>query len=84
LDFWEELIALTGDASFILRHKAVGFQRRFSIKPEEVEQLSDWQRVIDFHGHACCILAIGYKAAKLALSLVGEAPKKGEQPVTLV
>jgi len=29
---WEELIALTGDASFILRHKAVGFQRRFSIK----------------------------------------------------
>jgi len=46
--------------------------------------LSDWQRVIDFHGHACCILAIGYKAAKLALSLVGEAPKKGEQPVTLV
>mgnify|MGYP000041249433 CR=1 FL=1 len=46
--------------------------------------MSDWQRVIDFHGHACCILAIGYRAAKLALSLAGEAPKEGEQPVALV
>ncbi|WP_242655853.1 hypothetical protein [Desulfofundulus australicus] len=31
-DVCEVFIALPGDASFILRHKAVGFQRQFSIK----------------------------------------------------
>lgn len=46
--------------------------------------MSDWQKVIDFHGHACCILAVGYRAAKLALSLVGEAPREGEHPVAVV
>lgn len=47
-------------------------------------KLDDWQKVINFHGHACCILAIGYRAAKLALSLLEEASEKGEQPVALV
>jgi formylmethanofuran dehydrogenase subunit E len=28
--------------------------------------LSIWDRAIDFHGHACCVLAIGYRAAMLA------------------
>lgn len=46
--------------------------------------MNDWQMVINFHGHACCILAIGYRAAKLALSLIGGAPKENEHPVALV
>lgn len=25
-----------------------------------------WERVVNFHGHACCILAVGYRAAMLA------------------
>ncbi|MBF7084073.1 formylmethanofuran dehydrogenase [Desulfallas sp. Bu1-1] len=46
--------------------------------------MDDWQKVIAFHGHACCILAIGYRAAKLALSLIRETSDEGEQPVALV
>jgi formylmethanofuran dehydrogenase subunit E len=49
-----------------------------------VGELDDWRKVIEFHGHACCILAVGYRAAKLALSLMQEVLEQGEQPVALV
>jgi len=29
--------------------------------------VTDWERVVEFHGHVCPGLAIGYRAAKLAL-----------------
>ncbi|WP_027718961.1 FmdE family protein [Desulfovirgula thermocuniculi] len=33
--------------------------------------MSDWEKVIAFHGHPCCLLAVGYRAAKLALERLG-------------
>lgn len=33
--------------------------------------MTDWEKVIAFHGHPCCLLAIGYRAAKLALERLG-------------
>jgi formylmethanofuran dehydrogenase subunit E len=30
-----------------------------------------WERVIAFHGHPCCVLATGYRAALLALDKLG-------------
>lgn len=32
--------------------------------------MQDWEKVIAFHGHPCCLLAVGYRAAKLALDLL--------------
>ena len=29
-----------------------------------------WDKVIDFHGHACCVLAVGYRAALAAEDLI--------------
>ncbi|MGB9804607.1 MAG: FmdE family protein [Desulfofundulus sp.] len=33
--------------------------------------MSDWEKVIAFHGHPCCLLAVGYRAAKVALEKLG-------------
>lgn len=33
--------------------------------------MSDWEKVITFHGHPCCLLAIGYRATKVALEKLG-------------
>ena len=32
--------------------------------------MSEWDKVVDFHGHACCILAVGYRAALMALEKI--------------
>ncbi len=29
--------------------------------------MTDWEKAIAFHGHPCCLLAIGYRATKIAL-----------------
>ena len=29
--------------------------------------MTDWEKAIAFHGHPCCLLAIGYRATKVAL-----------------
>ncbi|MCL6479630.1 MAG: formylmethanofuran dehydrogenase [Peptococcaceae bacterium] len=41
-----------------------------------------WEKVVDFHGHACCILAVGYRAAELALQKL--APLSGDERLTAV
>ncbi|NHM27612.1 formylmethanofuran dehydrogenase [Desulfofundulus sp. TPOSR] len=33
--------------------------------------MTDWEKVIAFHGHPCCLLAIGYRATKVALEKLG-------------
>jgi formylmethanofuran dehydrogenase subunit E len=33
--------------------------------------MDSWERSIAFHGHACCVLAVGYRAARLAIDRLG-------------
>lgn len=33
--------------------------------------MNDWEKVVSFHGHPCCLLAIGYRATKVALEKLG-------------
>jgi len=44
--------------------------------------LTLWEKVVDFHGHACCILAVGYRAAGLALQKL--APLSGDERLAAV
>lgn len=32
--------------------------------------MNSWEKAIDFHGHPCCILAVGYRAAILAREML--------------
>ena len=41
-----------------------------------------WEKVVEFHGHACCILAVGYRAATLALEKLG--PLAGDDRLAAV
>ncbi|MCL6559591.1 MAG: formylmethanofuran dehydrogenase [Firmicutes bacterium] len=36
-----------------------------------------WEKAIEFHGHQCCILAVGYRAASLAMDMLAPL-KEGE------
>ncbi|MCL4439903.1 MAG: FmdE family protein [Eubacteriales bacterium] len=45
---------------------------------------SPWEKAVEFHGHACPGLAIGYKAAEAALSVLGYARDIDEEIVTVV
>lgn len=33
--------------------------------------MTDWEKAVNFHGHPCCLLAIGYRATKIALEKLG-------------
>ena len=44
---------------------------------------SDWQRCVDFHGHECGGLTIGYKAAQYAIKLLELAFSDDEQVVCI-
>ncbi|MBE3586468.1 MAG: formylmethanofuran dehydrogenase [Thermoanaerobacter sp.] len=33
--------------------------------------MTDWEKVIAFHGHPCCLLAVGYRATRVALEKLG-------------
>ncbi|AEG15736.1 formylmethanofuran dehydrogenase subunit E region [Desulfofundulus kuznetsovii DSM 6115] len=33
--------------------------------------MTDWENVVSFHGHPCCLLAIGYRATRVALEKLG-------------
>lgn len=35
--------------------------------------MTDWEKSIALHGHACCLLAVGYRAAEVALSELARA-----------
>lgn len=45
---------------------------------------SDWEKCIDFHGHSCPGLAIGYRVAKAALERLGEIRSEDEELVAIV
>ncbi len=44
----------------------------------------DFQRVVDFHGHGCMGLAIGFRAAKAALNHLGDQRAGDEELVAIV
>ncbi|SHF26514.1 formylmethanofuran dehydrogenase subunit E [Desulfofundulus australicus DSM 11792] len=45
--------------------------------------MTDWEKVVSFHGHSCCLLAIGYRATKVALEKLN-AHLPGYNLVTVV
>jgi formylmethanofuran dehydrogenase subunit E len=55
-----------------------------SMIPKEVFADKDFQRCVDFHGHICPGLAIGYRAAKAGLSLSKEDRAGDEEIIAIV
>ncbi|RDV80181.1 FmdE family protein [Ammonifex thiophilus] len=49
-----------------------------------MEAKSDWKRVVEFHGHACPGLAIGYRVAKAALRELSGRRAEDEELVAIV
>lgn len=45
---------------------------------------TDWERAVEFHGHSCPGLAIGFRASQLALDRLGGARAYDEEMVTIV
>lgn len=45
---------------------------------------SDWDRVVEFHGHSCPGLAIGYRVAKIALQELAAVRSGDEEIVAIV
>lgn len=45
---------------------------------------SPWQKAVEFHGHACPGLAIGYKAAEAAIKVMGDIRDSDEEIVAIV
>ncbi len=44
--------------------------------------MSLWESTIEFHGHACCVLAVGYRAAVLAREIL--APLQEEESLQAI
>ena len=51
---------------------------------EDILASADWQRCIDFHGHTCPGIAIGFRAAKAGLNALREKKAVDEELVTIV
>ena len=47
-------------------------------------EMSDWERTVEFHGHACPGLAVGFRATQLALARLGEGRAPDEGLVAIV
>lgn len=45
---------------------------------------TDWAKCVDFHGHACPGLAIGYRVARAAMENLGEIRDRDEELVAIV
>ena len=45
---------------------------------------SDWDKVIEFHGHSCVGLALGYRAGKAGLQHLNSARSPDEELVAIV
>lgn len=54
------------------------------MNPEEIFRSRDWQKCIEFHGHICPGIAIGYRASKAILELLGENKAADEELVAIV
>ena len=53
------------------------------IIPEALRQERDYQRCVDFHGHTCMGLTLGYLAAQLALSRLRETRAEDEELICI-
>lgn len=53
------------------------------IIPKELQDKPDYRRCVDFHGHTCMGLTIGYLAAKLALRILREERAVDEELVCI-
>jgi len=51
---------------------------------EEILESRDWQRCIEFHGHTCPGIAIGYRAAKAGMEILKENKALDEELATIV
>ncbi len=52
--------------------------------PESIQAKEDYQACINFHGHTCMGVTIGYQAAKLAMKLLGEMRAVDEELIVIV
>lgn len=52
--------------------------------PTSIQAQPDYQKCIDFHGHTCMGVTIGYLAAQLALELLSEMRSVDEELITIV
>ncbi|MEW6671181.1 MAG: FmdE family protein [Thermodesulfobacteriota bacterium] len=51
---------------------------------EKILKSRDWKKCIEFHGHTCPGVALGYRAAKAGLELLKESRSPDEELVTIV
>lgn len=51
---------------------------------QQIMDSQDFKRCVDFHGHICPGLSIGYKAAKVAMDRLAEVRAKDEEIVAIV
>lgn len=52
--------------------------------PPAIQSQSDYQSCVDFHGHTCMGVTIGYLAAKLGMQLLGEMRAVDEELIVIV
>ncbi|MFT5728613.1 MAG: formylmethanofuran dehydrogenase subunit E [Desulforhopalus sp.] len=52
--------------------------------PQSIQSKPDYQKCINFHGHTCMGVTIGYLVAKLALELLTEIRSVDEELITIV
>lgn len=52
--------------------------------PKQITNTPDYQKCIEFHGHTCMGVTIGYLAAKLGLKLLEEVRANDEEIITVV
>ena len=51
---------------------------RIPVEREYMDKEQLWQKCVDFHGHTCGGLTIGYRAALYAIDLLGLSPGDGD------
>jgi len=51
---------------------------------EQILESQDWNRCIEFHGHSCPGIAIGFRAAKAGLEILNENKSLDEEMVAIV
>jgi formylmethanofuran dehydrogenase subunit E len=52
--------------------------------PQSIQSNKDYQACIEFHGHTCVGVTIGYLAAKLGMKLLGEMRAVDEELIAIV
>ena len=52
--------------------------------PESIREEEDFQKCVEFHGHTCMGVTIGYMAAKLGLRLLRQDRSVDEELITIV